>query len=327
MTSTELTLFEQQLDAVGPTFAQVAPAGVRPERIMRTIVIACDRTPKLLRCQRQSLMNAAITFGILGIEVDGVTGQGWPLPFGDRVQPVIGYKGYNTLAARSGYTIHGEVVREGDVFKARLGSKPEIIHEPVLGNQGRILGAYAVATSLTRPPIVAKPLGIEEILEVKARSPGARKSDSPWNDNEVGFPAMAQKTAMRRLQRSMPLTLATVADAMETLHEIKGTTTYIHPESGVQVEADIIAGSPTIEAPRWELIRSDGKVFGYPTPEQWEAAAAMVLEGMSTSAQARSFADRMQATFETLRQVDPNRVDRVALGILEKVHQLEEEQA
>ena len=49
-----------------------------------------------------------------GLEVDGVTGQAFLVPFAGKVQLVVGYKGYNTLGARAGLTITGEVVRSGD---------------------------------------------------------------------------------------------------------------------------------------------------------------------------------------------------------------------
>ena len=41
------------------------------------------------------------------LEVDGVTGQAFLIPFKGRAQLVIGYKGFNTLAARSGLTVTG----------------------------------------------------------------------------------------------------------------------------------------------------------------------------------------------------------------------------
>jgi phage RecT family recombinase len=66
----------------------------------------------------------------LGLEVDGVTGQAYLIPFKGRAQLVVGYKGYNTLAARSGITITGAVVREGDEFDYQLGSAAFVRHKP-----------------------------------------------------------------------------------------------------------------------------------------------------------------------------------------------------
>jgi recombination protein RecT len=92
------------------------------ERLMQTIMISCERLPALLKCDRQSLFNSAMSAAVLGLEVDGVTGQAYLIPFAGKAQLVIGYKGFNTLAARSGITITGAVVREGDEFDYELGS-------------------------------------------------------------------------------------------------------------------------------------------------------------------------------------------------------------
>jgi len=70
-----------------------------------------------------------------------VTGQFYLLPFKDKVQPCIGYKGYNTIGARGRITIGGEVVREGDLFEYELGTRAYIRHLPRLDNTGRITAA------------------------------------------------------------------------------------------------------------------------------------------------------------------------------------------
>jgi recombinational DNA repair protein RecT len=147
-------------------------------------------------------------------------------PFKGKAQLVIGYKGMNTLAARSGFTVQGEVVREGDAFDYELGDKGFVRHKPKLGNQGKIIAAWATASSMERPSIISV-LGIDDIMAIKAKSPGASRSDSPWNDPKIGFPAMASKSAKRRLARAMPLNADPrfhLAAAMEEAVEERGRT-------------------------------------------------------------------------------------------------------
>src|ERR1044071_3570677 len=120
--ASEIALLENQLQPLAPNFAQVLPKHLPVERLIRTIVVSAERLPQLLECDRQSLFNAAMSAACLGLEVDGVTGQAYLIPFKGRAQLVVGYKGYNTLAARSGITITGAVVREGDTFDYELGS-------------------------------------------------------------------------------------------------------------------------------------------------------------------------------------------------------------
>ena len=114
--SNELAVLETQLRPLAPHFAQVLGKTMPVERLMRTVMISVERLPMLLTCDRQSIFNAAMSAACLGLEVDGVTGQAYLIPFKGRAQLVIGYKGYNTMAARSGITITGKVVREGDDF-------------------------------------------------------------------------------------------------------------------------------------------------------------------------------------------------------------------
>lgn len=232
-----LVAFEQQLQPLAPRFAEVLPANVKPDRLIRTVVISVERLPKLLDCDRQSLFNAAMSAAILGLEVDGVTGQAYLIPFKNRAQLVVGYKGYNTMGARSGLTVTGEAVREGDEFDYELGDRGYVRHKPILGNKGRIIGAWASAASLHRPPIISV-LGIDDILAIKAKSPGARMSDSPWNDAAIGFPAMASKSAKRRLARSMPLNVMQYAARMEEAFEEQGKPSWISADRGVIVDGE-----------------------------------------------------------------------------------------
>jgi recombination protein RecT len=211
---------------------------------MRTIIVSCDRSPKLLSCDRQTLFNAAMTFAVLGLEVDGVTGQGFLVPFKDRknnrsvVQSIIGYKGYNTLGARSGLTISGAAVRDGDEFEYEEGSKAFVRHKKKLGEEKdrRIIAAWSVAMANDRPPSV-KVLSIDDLLAVKAKSP--RGNEPPWNDNGIGWQAMCEKTAKRRLARDLPLTTFQMAARMEEAHEEQQKYAWIGND-GVMVEGDVI---------------------------------------------------------------------------------------
>lgn len=242
--SNDLVVFESQLKDITPQFDDALGGRMPSARLIRTVVISVGRVPKLLQCNRQSLMNAAMSFGVLGLEVDGFTGQGYILPFKGVAQPVIGYRGLSTIAARAKLTITGDVYREGDEFDYAKGTSPFVHHKPKLGGGGRILAAWAVATANDRPPIV-EVVGIDELLAVKGRSPGARMSDSPWNDETIGFPAMCQKTAKRRLARSTPMNWASpefqYAAVMDEAFEERGKHSYIAPGRGVVIDGEAAA--------------------------------------------------------------------------------------
>lgn len=249
----ELIVFEKQLVPLAPRFED-ALAGVMPvERLIRTAIISAEKNPYLLECDRQTFFNTIMSAGVLGLEMDGVTGQAFPVPFAKRVQLVIGYKGYNTLGARAGLTITGEVVREGDEFDYLLGTGAFVRHKPKLGNSGRVIGAWAQAGANDRPPVISI-LGIDELMQIKEKSPGAKKSDSPWNNPAIGFPAMCSKSAKRRLCRSTPLNVMQLAARMEEAFEEQGRHAFIGPDRTLRIEGE---DSPIAPVSRSETPESD----------------------------------------------------------------------
>lgn len=268
----ELTVFESQLAPLAPRFEE-ALAGVMPvERLIRTAIISAEKNPYLLECDRQSFFNTIMSAGVLGLEMDGVTGQAFPVPFKKKVQLIIGYKGYNTLGARAGLTITGEVVREGDEFDYQFGTGAFVKHKPSLSNNGRIIGAWAQAATKDRPPVIAV-LGIDELMEIKKKSPGAARADSPWNNPAIGFPAMCSKSVKRRLCRSTPLNVMQLAARMEEAFEEQGQASFIAPDRSLVLEGEVIAPRQLNETPSAEELMT-------PRVEKNDGLDALRAEGM-----------------------------------------------
>jgi recombination protein RecT len=283
--SNDLVVLEKQLQPLAPHFAQVLGNTMPVERLMRTVMISVERLPLLLTCDRQSIFNAAMSAACLGLEVDGVTGQAYLIPFKGKAQLVIGYKGFNTLAARSGITITGAIVREGDVFEYELGSSAFVRHKPKLGNNGLIIGAWACASATGRPPVVSV-MSIDEINAVKGKSPGAARRDSPWNDTAIGFPAMAEKTVKRRLARSMPLNVMQMAARLDEAVDEQGAAAWISPEKGVVIEGEVIAPRHSTITPSAEDLIS---------PRQDKPAVDSAAPAMATASHDAGAADEKTA--------------------------------
>jgi len=304
--ASDVAIFEDMLRPLTPHFEQALAGAMPVARLMRSIMISVERNPKLLEANRQSLLNAAMSAACLGLEVDGVTGQAFFIPFAGKAQLVIGYKGMNTLAARSGFTVQGEVVREGDDFEYELGDRGYVRHKPKLGNTGKIIGAWATASAKDRPAIVSV-MGIDDIMKVKNKAPGGSKSDSPWNDPLIGFPAMASKTVKRRLARSMPLNVCQLAAALEEGFEERGKATWIDPERGVQIDGEVVADHPQINhdqrgtvellAPR-ETFKSADVI---PTAEEYYAQWDKHIRDATS---AKSIGERWASEKPLRRQID-----------------------
>jgi len=238
----DLVVLENALNAVRPRLEAALGGHLPVAHLIQTVLVSCERVPQLLHCSLHSILNSAMTFACLGLPIDGATGQGFLVPYKGIAQPVIGYKGYNTLAARSGLTITSGTVREDDEFDFERGSSPFIRHRPRLGSSARIIAFWSCATSPTRSPII-EVLSIDEVMKIKASSAAVKAGrNTPWNDPHIGFPAMGEKSARRRLVKSLPFELTNpgfhLAARVDEAFDEQGKIAYITPEKGVVVEGE-----------------------------------------------------------------------------------------
>jgi recombination protein RecT len=333
----ELAIIEKQLLQMQPLFEQVlrpTRTGLTAQRMIRTIVISCERNTDLLDCTTISIMQAAMTGAVLGLEADGVTGQGFLVPFRIKGVPtaqwITGYKGQATLGWRAGLTIDGKEVREGDEFDFRLGSNPWVDHKPRLGleSERRIVSAWGTATAPARTPIVVV-MSIDEILEIKAKSPGARRAESPWNIPGIPFAAMCAKTARRRLSRSTPLSPFVLASRIDEAHEEQGKHAFLHHEQGIVIDGvpekglviDGVAqplaeaqppalGITEVAKPAAFLIQGREQTLRLPTIEQWRARMIDNIEHMIPAA-VEKFYDLNAVYLDEYHRDHPREVEAV----------------
>jgi hypothetical protein len=178
-----------------------------------------------------------------------------------------------------------------------MGSTPYVRHRPLHTRGARITQAWACATSNDRPAII-RVMSIEEIEDVKARSQGARKPDSPWNDPHVGYPAMCEKTVKRRLARDMPMSVMQAAAALDSAHD-RGSpahldaTAQLHEAPGPEAKGTIIDIEPEniLEPVSWPTHGTPKQFFTYSTgylatatreqAEAWHAHYADVLQKLN----------------------------------------------
>ena len=268
--SGEMIAVERNLVALRPRCeALVAPVGLDPRRFEASLLLACEKNQTLLHFDPMHMQMAAYTAMTLGLEPDGITGQLYLIPFGinragrqtgkhPTIQPVTGYKGYNTMAARAGITILGDELREGDRFSTELVAGRPFAVERKFGDRqsAPVIGAWSQAMlpggQYTTPVL----MDMSEINTVRKRSAGAGKSDSPWNDRDgPGFAAMCAKTAKRRLQRALPMILTrglehlnisqhTLGMTMDQEHEDLGRASWIGSDHQVHHGPSLIDVEP-----------------------------------------------------------------------------------
>lgn len=174
------------------------------ERMVRALLTECEKNPQLLDCTPLSLFGAVLQVAQLGLELGGPTGQAYLIPFKKTAQLVIGYKGFVTLAHRSGQVqrITPRTVREGDVFDIQFGTEQRIVHKPAMEQAGEAVGYYAVVE------LANGGVDFEYMTRVQVEQHRARfalsKSGGPWTAH---FDEMAMKTCIRKLAKRLPLSV------------------------------------------------------------------------------------------------------------------------
>lgn len=234
--STDLVVIEKQLMAYRPKFEELLPATLPAERLIRTVMVSLEQNPTLANCNPNSIIRSAMSAAVLGLEVDGVSGQGYIVPFKGQAQFLCGYKGMVTLAARAGRTLEGHVVYAGDTFSYDEGQDTIQHRWSLESDRERVVGAYAKSRGKGYPTLI-KVLTLPAILAIKAKSAGAGRSSSPWNTD---FAAMARKSAMRALSSELPVLALHQAVQLDTQHELGHVATLDPERGGVVVEGELL---------------------------------------------------------------------------------------
>lgn len=189
----------------------IALAGKKfdPDQIFAICMNTISRTPKLLECPVETLGTCILTSYQLKLfpgpfqecayvplwngKTQRTEANFWPM-----------YQGINKLMINAGNrVVIARVVRENDLFIYKEGQQQPVFQPAVtLGKKrGKILFTYAAVCSphgMWRVEVMDE----DQIMAIKNRSPGAKKSDSPWNSkNDDDVDAMRAKTALKRISK------------------------------------------------------------------------------------------------------------------------------
>jgi phage RecT family recombinase len=204
-------LVKQLVDRHRESIVQRLPRYMTPEQFF-SLCYALDRNAALARIAQnnpESILNAVLKAADCGLVIGSAYEHCWIIPYKDEAQLQIGWRGLHYQLVRAGaiLKLNAACVYDGDEFDITLGDEESIVHHPNLKDDRRrnprwlfdkanILGAYAVAW-LPAAPLKAHrwcPLGEIEAARAKSKVP-----DGPaWTHF---YPAMAQKTAVRRLSK------------------------------------------------------------------------------------------------------------------------------
>jgi recombination protein RecT len=216
---------QSQITSMAKEFERALPGKIGVERMMRIVMTAILKTPKLTMCEPISFMGSLLQALQLGLEVNTPLGQAYLIPRrkNDRNGKFlywecnfqIGYQGLLTLCYRysdkdgkSAYRlITAEVVYEGDYFDYRYGTKQFLDHRPEGKKDAKPTHVWALYQLENGGERFAVWTWDEAIAHGKAFSDSFDEDEpwkSPWLKNDTTQEEMAKKSVLKALLKYAP---------------------------------------------------------------------------------------------------------------------------
>jgi recombination protein RecT len=212
--------------------AKALPKHLGAERFTR-LAITMIRRPDLGKCKPMSIVSAVMEAAQVGLELDGVLGHGYLVPYKTECKFIPGYRGLITMASRCPGVSHVEaaVVYEGDEFSYQKGDNPILQHTPTrdTSKRGDATAYYAVLVfqnGQRKWEVMEK----ADVNKVRDRSPASKSSYSPWSHPE-DVHEMGKKTVIKRVLKTAGLTAEiTKYVAQEEYYEAGVGTKHVESE-------------------------------------------------------------------------------------------------
>lgn len=179
--------------------AKVLPKHLTAERMTRVALTAILKTPKLLDCVPESLLNAVLLCSQAGLEPDSRLAH--LIPYGNQVQVIFDYKGLVTLMRRNGAElVYADKVCEHDVFEAFVENGEKKLLHKINWKAPRGNAYLYYAVTRLKGAFDYEVMTMDEIEGVRQRSKCA--NSGPW---VTDFDEMAKKTVLRRMSKRWDL--------------------------------------------------------------------------------------------------------------------------
>lgn len=171
------------------------------EAFVRAAITVCKQTPALAKCDPVTILGGLMTASSLGLEL-GPLGHAYLVPYGNKAQLIIGYKGIIDLAWRSDRltSIEARAVKQNDHFEFSYGLEPKLVHTPTFDEPGPTIAYYGKALFKGGGSYFVV-MSKHDIETHRKRSKSS--SNGPW---QTDYDAMACKTCIRVMQPYLPLT-------------------------------------------------------------------------------------------------------------------------
>lgn len=240
--------------AMRAEIAKALPAGVDPDRFIRTVVTAVQMNPDLAYADRRSLLGSCMKAAQDGLLPDGreavlniyntkqkINGKEEWVP---TVQYLPMVRGLLKVARNSGEiaSIDAAAVYDRDEFRFERGDEPKLIHIPYLGEAepGDVIAAYMIVR-LTNGEVHREVMSRRDIEKVRAAS---KSKDGPgWR---TWYDQFAIKSVIKRGTKLLPQSSDRLARVIEHDNEAMG---FEFNQRGVETPLVEAQTAPALTAP------------------------------------------------------------------------------
>lgn len=208
---------EELLKKMSPQIAKALPKHMTADRMARIALTAFNGNKQLQQCDKMSFLAALMQSVQAGVEPNTVLGEAYLIPYGNKCQFQIGYKGILTLCFRSGEfeSIYAHEVYANDEFSYAYGLHKDLKHIPAENPEGEPIYFYAVY-HLKNGGYDFQVWSKDKVL-THARKFSKTFKSGPWQTN---FNEMAKKTVLLQLLKYAPKSVE-IAKAMAMDSTIK----------------------------------------------------------------------------------------------------------
>ncbi len=178
-------------DSVKKRFEEILEK--RAPQYMSSIINLVNSDANLQKCDPMSVISAAMVAATLDLPIDRNLGYAWVVPYGNKAQFQLGYKGYVQLALRTGKyrAINAIPIREGELVKWNPLTEELVVDFEQRKSDAIIgyAGYFELVNGFRKTVYWSK----EEIESHRKRF---SKSDFGWKND---YDAMALKTVIRNM--------------------------------------------------------------------------------------------------------------------------------
>jgi len=189
------------------------------QQFVADISTAVSTNYALQKCDAGTILSAGLVAYTLKLPLANTLGYAYVIPYGDKAQFQIGYKGLIQLAIRSGIIADIDVddVREGEYLgKDEFSGKPKFkfIEDDEEREKAKVIGyrAYFETTNGFRKVIYWTLDKITAHAKRYSKTFGSSSSTNVWRDN---FDTMARKTLIKQLLSKWAMLTVELQDALK----------------------------------------------------------------------------------------------------------------